>query len=654
MLKNRGITFRLTILITLSSSLIFLLIFSYNYYASRRMIEKNVKENAGNLAISAVNRIEIMLRSVQKVTEQMACFLENSSYNKEELLRFLQITVEKNPEIYGSTISFEPYAFDKKLPAFAPYFYKEDSRIRQKNLADIYNYFIHDWYQIPKKMNRSVWSEPYFDKGAGDIIMATYSVPFYKNIGGKRQFMGIVTADVSLEWLREMILSIKILKTGYAFLISKNGTIITHYNKELILNETIFSIAEKKGDADLREIGRKMISGESGFVPFISLMRSRPCWLHYAPVPSSGWSIGVLFPKNELTEDIIQLNKIVVFLGIAGILLLLTAVIFNTSSITKQLRALSQAAERIGTGNLNIQLPSVQSGDEVGKLTAAVNYMKTSLGEYITQLKETTAAKERIESELKIAHDIQVNLLPKTFPPFPDKPEIDIDAAIKPAREVGGDFYDFFLIDRDHLCFVIADVSDKGIPAALFMVITKTLLKAVAAARVMNPGDILNTVNRELCKGNDATMFVTIFCSILDIRTGEIHYANAGHNPPLIVRTTGDVAFITAKGDIVAGVFEDVRYQTEGLFLQPGDFIFLYTDGVTEAVNEANELFSEERLHTSLTAMGSRPVRDIIPEIVQEIERFSMGMKQQTDDITMMIVQYRGNNKGIRGDSDLR
>jgi phosphoserine phosphatase RsbU/P len=375
--------------------------------------------------------------------------------------------------------------------------------------------------------------------------------------------------------------------------------------------------------------------------------------LHYAPVPSSGWSIGVIFPKNELTEDIIQLSKTVIFLGIAGILLLLIAVILNTSSITKQLRSLSQAAERIGTGNLDIELPSVQSGDEVGKLTAAFNYMKTSLGEYIAQLKETTAAKERIESELKIAHDIQMNLLPKTFPPFPDRPEIDIDAAIKPAREVGGDFYDFFLIDRDHLCFVIADVSDKGIPAALFMVITKTLLKAVAALG-MNPGEILNAVNRELCKGNDATMFVTIFCSILNIRTGEIHCANAGHNPPLIVRTTGDVAFITARGDIVAGVLEDVRYQTERLFLQPGDFLFLYTDGVTEAVNEAHELFSEERLHKSLTAMSSRPVRDIIPGIVQEIERFSMGMQQQTDDITMMIVQYRGKNMGIGGDSDLR
>lgn len=247
MLKNRGIAFKLIVLITLSSALVFLIILSYNYYASRQMIEKNVKENAKNLALSTANRIETILRSVQKVTENMACYLENSSYNKKELLQFLKITVENNPEIYGSTIAFEHYSFDNNLPAFAPYFYKENGKIRLKNLQDVFkhNYFISDWYQIPKELDRPVWSEPYFDEGAGNIMMATYSVPFHKDVKGNRQFTGIVTADVSLEWLREMILSIKILKTGYAFLISKNGTIITHYNKELIMNETIFSVAEK-------------------------------------------------------------------------------------------------------------------------------------------------------------------------------------------------------------------------------------------------------------------------------------------------------------------------------------------------------------------------------------------------------------------------
>ena len=644
MLKNRGIAFKLIVLITLSSALVFLIILSYNYYASRRMIEKNVEENAKNLAFSTANRIETILRSVQKVTENMACFLENSSYNKKDLLQFLKITVENNPEIYGSAIAFEHYSFDNNLPAFAPYFYKENGKIRLINLQDVFkhNYFISDWYQIPKELDRPVWSEPYFDEGAGNIMMATYSVPFHKNVKGNRQFTGVVTADVSLEWLREMILSIKILKTGYAFLISKNGTIITHYNKELIMNETIFSVAEKRGDVLLREIGRKMIRGESGFVPFRSIVRGRPCWMYYTPVPSSGWSIGVIYPKNELTEDIIHLNRTVIFLGIAGILLLSVAVILNTRSITRQLREMSEAAERIGTGDLDIELPPVKSGDEVGKLTEAFHYMKTSLKEYIRQLTETTAAKERIESELKIASEIQMGILPKKFPPFPDRTEFDIFATIKPAKEVGGDFYDFFFIDQNRLCFVIADVSGKGIPAALFMAVTRTFIKAIAAPGIA-PGELLTKVNEELCIGNDSNMFVTIFCGILDTKTGEILYTNAGHNPPLIIQKGKQVIWLEGEMNIFTGVMEQVHYKTDRIVLHPGDALFMYTDGVTEAMNEHEEQFTSERLGKDVITLQDKPIREIVDGIMEKVVSFAHGVSQ-SDDITMMVIEFKGSD----------
>lgn len=246
MLKNRGIAFKLIALITSSCSVIFLVIFSYNYYASRRMIEKNVKESSQNLALTTVNRIETELRAVQKIPENLADFLENSNFTRERLLRVLRMIVENNPEIYGATIAFEPYAFDKTSEHFAPYFYKSKGTVKFEYLGDNYKYFYWDWYQIPKELNRPQWSEPYFDEGAGNIIMATYSVPFYKKIDGRRQFMGIVTADLSLEWLREIVSSIKILKTGYGFLISRNGTLVTHPMKDLIMNETIFCVAEAR------------------------------------------------------------------------------------------------------------------------------------------------------------------------------------------------------------------------------------------------------------------------------------------------------------------------------------------------------------------------------------------------------------------------
>ena len=608
------------------------------------MIEKNVKENAKNLALSTANRIETILRSVQKVTENMACFLENSSYNKKDLLQFLKITVENNPEIYGSAIALEPYSLNNNLPAFAPYFYKENGKIRLKYLQDVFkdSYFNLDWYQIPKELNHPMWSEPYFDEDAGNIMMATYSVPFYKNDKGNRQFMGVVTADVSLEWLREMILSIKILKTGYAFLISKNGTVITHYNKELIMNETIFSVAEKRGDAHLREIGKKMIRGESGFVPFRSIVRERPCWMYYTPVPSSGWSIGVIYPKDELTEDIIHLNRTVIFLGIAGILLLSVAVILNTRSITRQLREMSEAAERIGTGDLDIELPPVKSGDEVGKLAGAFHYMKTSLKEYIRQLTETTAAKEKIESELKIASEIQMGILPKKFPPFPDRTEFDIFATIKPAKEVGGDFYDFFFIDKNRLCFVIADVSGKGIPAALFMAVTRTFIKAIAAPDIA-PGELLTKVNEEICIGNDSNMFVTIFCGILNTITGEIVYTNAGHNPPLIIQKGKQVIWLEGERHIFVGAMEQVNYKTDRIVLDPGDALFMYTDGITEAMNESEEQFTSERLEKDVIILQDKPIQEIIDGIMEKVVSFAHGVSQ-SDDITMMVIKFKGSD----------
>jgi sigma-B regulation protein RsbU (phosphoserine phosphatase) len=301
---------------------------------------------------------------------------------------------------------------------------------------------------------------------------------------------------------------------------------------------------------------------------------------------------------------------------------------------------MAKATEAISIGNLDMQLPEVKSRDEVGKMASAFVAMQHSLKEYIQKLTETTAAKERIESELNIAREIQMSILPKNFPAFPGHPEFDLYAFMQPAKEVGGDFYDFFLIDPDHLCFIMADVSGKGMPAALFMAVTKTLIKTTAKAG-MTPAEILTRVNNELAEGNEAAMFVTVFCGILDIRTGQIHYANAGHNPPLVTTQAGRISFLPKQGGLVLGVMEEVDYQTESLRLDVGDSLFLYTDGVTEAMNTQEELFSEERLEKELALLTQKPIQETIGDLMQRIKDFS-GEALQSDDITMMILQYKG------------
>jgi sigma-B regulation protein RsbU (phosphoserine phosphatase) len=273
-------------------------------------------------------------------------------------------------------------------------------------------------------------------------------------------------------------------------------------------------------------------------------------------------------------------------------------------------------------------------------MAAGFAAMQTSLKAYIQKLTETTAAKERMESELNIAREIQMSILPKIFPPFPDHPEFDLFAFIEPAREVGGDFYDFFQIDPAHLCFVIADVSGKGVPASLFMAVTKTLVKATAREGI-TPADILTQVNQELASDNETSMFVTIFCGILNIDNGEVLYANAGHNPPLLVRKGGEVSCLENSGGLVMGAMEGVCYQGERLVLEPGESLFLYTDGVTEAMNAKEEMFSEERLQKELASLHQESIEALVKGVMGKITDFSEGFPQ-SDDITMMVLRYQG------------
>lgn len=640
MLNNRSLAFKLILFFTMSSGVILLVVLAYDYRYSRKMIENDLEESARHLVSSTVNKLDAVLAPVQKVPEDLACFLENNTLSEKEIISLLRAVVERNPDIYGAAVAFEPDVFGKGGRHFAPYFYRTKKGLEFADLGGpTYDYFLKDWYQIPKELGRPQWSEPYFDEGGGNILMSTYSVPFYRTKGGKRYLAGVVTADISLEWLKKVVSSIKFLKTGYGILTSRNGTFITHPSEKMIMNETIFSLAEERGDKRLREIGRSMIRGETGFGPVVTIS-GRESWACYAPVPSSGWTLSVIFPKDELYDDINRLKGTAGLLAAGGVLLLSFVIVLISRSISGPLRAMAKATEEMAQGNLDAPMPAVKSHDEVGMLAESFSRMGESLKKYIKDLTETTAAKGRIESELIIAHDIQMSLLPKIFPAFPDRKEFDIYAIIEPAREVGGDLYDFFYIDDTHLCFVIADVSGKGVPASLLMAEAKILIK-VTAKESVSPDQILYKVNNELCMQNDTRMFVTIFLGILDTATGEVLYSNAGHNPPLTIGRDGRAEFLRVCPGLVVGAWENFEYVTGRLVLKEGETLFMYTDGVTEAMNPADELFSEERLLHTLMALSAKPIEEMIGGLTEELIFFAQGAPQ-SDDITMMALKFTG------------
>ena len=294
--------------------------------------------------------------------------------------------------------------------------------------------------------------------------------------------------------------------------------------------------------------------------------------------------------------------------------------------------------EELAAGTATVNVPPIRTGDEVELLADSFRKMEEDMISYIRSFVAVTAEKERIGAELNVATQIQADMLPRIFPAFPERQEFEVYATMNPAKEVGGDFYDFFLVDDDHLAVVIADVSGKGVPAALFMVIAKTLIKNHAQNRE-TPGEVFTQTNAQLCEGNDAGLFVTAWMGVLEISTGKFVYVNAGHNPPLLKRAGGQYEWLKSRPGFVLAGMEGIRYRENTLELMPGDTLYLYTDGVTEATSSAQELYGEERLQAALNEASELPVSQLLPRIKNCIDTF-VGDAEQFDDITMLGLQY--------------
>ncbi|QLA17189.1 SpoIIE family protein phosphatase [Desulfolutivibrio sulfoxidireducens] len=637
--RRLGLGFKLALFILTSTTLIFAAAFAYNYQCSRALILKNVEDSARNLAHDSVQRMETVFAGVGRIPTFLAFTLDESFPDISELKDFLRDFLHAVPEVYGTTVAFEPYAFDRRTRFFAPYFFKDKDGLGFTMLGgDDYDYFLQDWYLIPRELNRPMWSEPYFDEGGGNVLMTTLSVPFHR--GESKTFAGVVTADISLDWLKTLVAKISVYNSGYAFLVSKNGVFVAHPEKRYLMRESVFSLAESIESPELREIGKAMVRGKEGFARLPEAFTGKPAWVYYAPVPSTGWSMGIIVPEAELFADLHALSRDIVTIGIAGFAILFAVIAAISIRITRPLRALAQKTTEIAKGNLDVDLPALRGTDEVCELSQSFQDMRNALKDYIANLTETTKAKERMESELKIAKNIQMSFLPKRFPPFPDISHFDLHAALAPAREVGGDLYDFFLLDETHLFFSVGDVSGKGVPAALFMAVTKTLIKGNAESDT-DPADILTKVNAELCVDNEQLLFVTMFCAILDFTTGELVFSNAGHNPPVLLRADGATEFLALPRGVFLGIMDEAVYRTGRITLAPGDALLVYTDGVTEAMNEAEQLYSSARLLDLLRTANRTDATGLTNTVMESVLAYE-GDAPQADDITVLGLVYKG------------
>lgn len=449
------------------------------------------------------------------------------------------------------------------------------------------------------------------------------------------RLQGVVGLDISMEAISHKIIHTPDEVPGNAFLLNEHGVLIEQER----LGMSVPGVGS--------DIRNRMVAGETG----IAFDAASAAWVAFAPIPSirsadgkAYWSLGVSVPESDIVRVVreIQMTMVkalellaVIFLAVAG---LVVAASFRVSKcITRPILALDKGAARIGDGELDYRI-EVRTNDEVEQLADTFNKMAADLKAYIKNLKETTAEKERFESELRVAHEIQMNFLKKIFPPFPERDDLSLYATIEPAREVGGDLFDFSFLDEHRLVFYVGDVSDKGVPAALVMAMTTTLMKRASHQPGATPAKILREVNAALSEDNQNAMFVTLFIGILDSRSGELFFSNAGHNPPLILSADGACRYLDLPDGLVLGVTPNAAYIDAGTHLAPGDMIVTYTDGVTEAMSPERALYSEERLQQTLAAQHGNGVEEVVTAIIASVKAHAAGAAQ-SDDITILSLK---------------
>ena len=407
---------------------------------------------------------------------------------------------------------------------------------------------------------------------------------------------------------------------------------------------------------NISEPARQVDHPENGIPTFISYTEDG--WLCTSTVPVRDAAgnpvalVGVDVPMDDIMKDRADyLRNITLLMGVAVIVLIAIVLFGVNKALIRPINQLSAAArsfveDRSGErkGDSAISRLRIRTGDEVETLSDSIKQMEQDINAYITNLTAVTAEKERIGAELDVATHIQSSMLPSIFPAFPDRPEFDIYATMDPAKEVGGDFYDFFMVDEQHLAVVMADVSGKGVPAALFMVIGKTLIKDHTLPDT-DLGTVFSEVNNILCESNSEGLFITAFEGVLDLVTGEFRFVNAGHEPPFICPAGGRFAPYKIRPGFVLAGLEDMHYKGGSLTLSPGDKLFQYTDGVTEATDANNGLYGMERLEQALNRVSDQAPAEILPAIKTDIDAF-VGDAPQFDDITMLCLEYKGADGG--------
>jgi len=633
----RGLAFKQSMMILAAITVVFGLIFGIMSYKTQDMLNKMTVENGEETSRANVNYIDKLFNAGKLVGDEVATTLGKRKMTKAELDTFLlqSLTNARNlvPQIVAVVLAYEP-GMGPETPKgefmrLARYVDNEIKLITGGHYDD------KEWYYSTRDGKTSRWQEPFIGEFVPEPI-AVYTVPiFQKNKNGEEVLAGVLAIDMSIDFLKDEISSIPVSNSGYAIITSAKNVAVAYpksiaqgkRNREIVVKEI-------RGNSQV-DFDRQTQDSSGLFLGTVA--GGEESAIYYTTIKANNWTFMVVWPIEKYLKDQSSMRKLFLVLAIGGYIIILIIILLISFRVAKPLKELAIAARKLGRGNFNVTIPQITGRDEISEFAGAFSNMLTELKDHIERQKDM----KRIERELDLARNIQLSMLPGSeHDENSDDDRHELAPFLLPAKEVGGDFYDFFKIDNDHLCVVIGDVSGKGVAAALFMMVARIILRTTTK-NLKSIVDAFNRTNFALAKRNKLNMFVTVWAGIIDLRTGHIDFASAGHNPPAIRHSDGSVEFIKSKAGLVMAAMEETIYKPQTYDLKQGDTLFLYTDGVTEATNSNNVLFGDNRLLATLKMGGERSTADTCTLVKKEIDNFVQDAPQ-FDDITMLAIKFNG------------
>ena len=630
---RRKLSVRVSIWVVMFAAFIFIAALGFLFYQSREAVRQEAISHATQILDKTSLRVEGILNRAEVATNMTKWLIQRHPDKADSMFVYSRGMLLNNPDFYTCSIAFEPYYFKDYGRYFSAYSKHVGDSIRTlQGGSEYYQYYFMDWYLMPKLLDKPCWTEPYMDLDAptNTYEMVTSYCQAIKNKQG--EFIGVINTSLSLNWLSHTISAVKPYPNSYSIMIGRGGTYFVHPDSTKITRQTIFTQTMEHPDTAMTALGHAMQRGEEGMKRMN--LDGRDCYVFYKPLGKTGCSMAIVCPESDIFGGFDRLRHTVMGIVFVGLLLMLFIFIKIITRELSPLHRLAKEAETIASGQFDTKLPDFQRNDEIGQLSHSFGNMQQSLVRYIDELKETTAQKASIESELNVASNIQMSMLPSVFP---DRPGLDMFASMTPAKEVGGDLYGYLLKD-DKLYFCVGDVSGKGVPASLFMAQVTRLFRTLAN-QMIAPADICTQMNEALSGEENLTcMFVTLFIGLVDLKTGHLSFCNAGHNPPVIGGGEHHGEFLQMLPNFPIGVMPGLEFQGEEIDSIKGRPLFIYTDGLNEAEDREHGQFGDDHLLDILRNTHFDTARQVVETMAARVEEHRDGA-EPNDDLTMMCLR---------------